>query len=190
MRDLTKNEQIKLLNYARKIIADSLSIENKIYVSEFNEDIFEEKCGAFVTLHITGALRGCIGYIKGVKNIPDTISDMAKSAAFNDPRFNPLSKNEYNQIDIEISVLSPIEEVDDISNIKVGRDGIIISRGYNSGLLLPQVPVEQKWDRDTFIEHTCFKAGLPGDAWRDKDTKIEKFSAQVFGEIKLDLINK
>lgn len=185
MEELTRNQKINLLKLARKTIYEYLSddeYKDGPDKDAFKDDIFKVKCGAFVTLHIKGALRGCIGYIQGIKPIPDTIIDMAKASAFQDPRFPPLSRSEYNDIDIEISVLSPIEEVKGVSNIVVGRDGLIISRGPRSGLLLPQVATEQNWDVFTFLENTCYKAGLPGDAWKLEDTKIEKFSAQVFGE--------
>jgi len=188
MKDLTKEQQIKLLNLARNTIAGALNTGMPDKKLDFSDEIFKEKCGAFVTLHIRGRLRGCIGYISGVKSIPETVSEMALSSAFRDPRFHPLSKIEYEQIDIEISVLSPIEQVKNIEDIVVGRDGLIITKGFNSGLLLPQVAPEQGWDRDTFLEHTCFKAGLPGNAWKMKDAKIEKFSAQVFGEKELGLV--
>lgn len=188
MIELNHEQKIKLLKLARKTIADSLNRSFDMNEQDFSEVIFGEKCGAFVTLHIKGNLRGCIGYIEGVKNIPETVKDMALSSAFRDPRFMPLSKDEYNNIDIEISVLSPIEKVNDISEIVVGRDGLIITKGYNRGLLLPQVPVEQGWDRDTFLTHTCYKAGLPGDSWKKGGVLIEKFSAQVFSEKELGLI--
>ena len=182
MVELDINQQLSLLSLARKTIADKLSIENSIISDDFKEKIYAEKCGAFVTLHKKGELRGCIGYIEGYKSIPDTIREMAVSAAFKDPRFSPLKADEYNSIDLEISVLSPIEKVNDISEIVVGRDGLIITRGYNRGLLLPQVATEYGWDRETFLEQTCRKAGLPANAWKDSSTIIEKFSAQVFGE--------
>ena len=187
MIELTKDQQLKLLKLARKTIAESLGMPQDTEL-DLGDEIFKEKCGAFVTLHIKGRLRGCIGYIQGVKSIPETIIDMAQASAFKDPRFPPLRKDEYSHIDIEISVLSPIEPVNNVSEIKVGRDGLIICRGLNSGLLLPQVPVEQCWDLDTFLENTCYKAGLPGNAWQQKGTKIEKFSAQVFGEKELGLV--
>ena len=188
MIELSDKQQIEMLRLARKTITDSLSIEYDPGKLDLDDEIYKNICGAFVTLHIKGSLRGCIGNIVGTKPVPETVAEMAKSSAFRDPRFNPLSKEEYNNIDIEISILSPIEIVNDVSEIVVGRDGVIISRGFNSGLLLPQVATEQGWDRDTFIEHTCHKAGLPGNAWTDPDTKIEKFSAQVFGEIELGLL--
>ncbi len=190
MEELNKEQQINLLKLARKIIFEYLTEKDMDEPPEeaFADSIFKEKCGAFVTLHISGALRGCIGYIQGVKAIPDTIKDMAISSAFQDPRFSSLTIDEYDKIDIEISVLSPIEVVSGISEIVVGRDGIIISKGARSGLLLPQVATEQKWDIFTFLENTCYKAGLPGDAWKWDSTKIEKFSAQVFGEKELGLL--
>ena len=185
MNELNKQQQTGLLNLARKTIADKLGVETDIKLPSFKENIFNEKCGAFVTLHMSGNLRGCIGYIEGIKSIPETVKDMALSSAFKDPRFSSLSREEYKKIDIEISVLSPIEKVNDINDIVVGRDGLIITKGFNRGLLLPQVAVEQGWDRDTFLTHTCYKAGLPGDSWKKKDVLIEKFSAQVFSEKEL-----
>jgi uncharacterized protein len=182
MIELTKSQQERLLALARNTIADSLKIAGAREAPELGDEIFREKCGAFVTLHIRGRLRGCIGYIQGVRPIPDAIREMAMASAFKDPRFPPLRAEEYNDIDIEISVLSPIEPVTNVKDIVVGRDGLIISRGFNTGLLLPQVPTEQGWDLETFLTQTCYKAGLPGSAWQQKGTKIEKFSAQVFGE--------
>jgi AmmeMemoRadiSam system protein A len=189
MNELNKEQQIDLLKLARKTIADKLDMNEDIQLPSFKEDIFNEKCGSFVTLHIKGNLRGCIGYIEGIKTIPETVKDMAQASAFKDPRFSSLNREEYKNIDIEISVLSPIEKVNDINDIVVGRDGIIITKGFNRGLLLPQVATEQGWDRDTFLTHTCFKAGLPGDSWKKNDVIIEKFSAQVFSENEL-LLNK
>ncbi len=185
MIELEKAQQIKLLKLARKTIADNLGIAENIEELTFEDDIFKEKCGAFVTIHIKGDLRGCIGYIEGVKSIPETVIDMASASAFSDPRFSSLTPDEYKKIDIEISILSPVEKVNDINEIVVGRDGLIITQGFNRGLLLPQVPVEQGWDRDTFISHTCYKAGLPADSWRKPGVVIEKFSAQVFSENEL-----
>ena len=190
MQELTREQQINLLKLARKTIYEILFEDKFENISEnvFTDNIFKTKCGAFVTLHMNDSLRGCIGYIEGVKQIPDTVVDMAKASAFRDPRFMPLTKSEYDKIDIEISILSPIEKVKSVSDIVVGRDGIIISKGGRSGLLLPQVATENNWDLTTFLEHTCYKAGLPANAWKDKDTVIEKFSAQVFGEKELGLV--
>jgi AmmeMemoRadiSam system protein A len=185
MIELNKDQKIKLLKLARKTIADKLGISEKLELPSFEEDVFREKCGAFVTIHIKGDLRGCIGYIEGVKSIPETVKDMAMASAFSDPRFSSLTSEEYKKIDIEISILTPIEKVNDVTEIVVGRDGVIVTKGFNRGLLLPQVPVEQGWDRDTFLSHTCYKAGLPADSWKKPDVIIEKFSAQVFSENEL-----
>lgn len=185
MIELNRDQQIRLLKLARKTIADNLGIDGNIEMPSFDEKIFNEKCGAFVTIHIKGNLRGCIGYIEGVKTIPETVKDMARASAFSDPRFSSLTPEEYKKIDIEISILSPVEKVTDVNEIEVGRDGIIITSGYNRGLLLPQVPVEQGWDRDTFLTHTCYKAGLPADSWKKPGVLLEKFSAQVFSEKEL-----
>ena len=182
MVELDKIQQESLLALARKTIAGKLNIDTGVNTGSFSDNIFREKCGAFVTVHKSGELRGCIGYIEGVKSIPETVTEMAFSAAFRDPRFAPLSKEEYPLIDLEISVLSPIEKVNDINEIVVGRDGLIISKGLKRGLLLPQVATEYGWDKKTFLEQTCYKAGLPKDSWKNSATLIEKFSAQVFSE--------
>ena len=184
MIELDQAQQTKILKLARDTIGYYLEYKKlpEPDFENFTDDIFMEKCGAFVTLHMDGRLRGCIGYIKGIKSIPETIIDMAKASAFQDPRFSPLTNSEYEKIDIEVSILSPIEVVKDISEIVLGRDGLIISSGMKSGLLLPQVATEQNWDLNQFLENTCYKAGLPTHTWELQDTKIEKFSAQVFGE--------
>lgn len=191
VKPLTVEQQKNLLSLARLTIKNALEKmppPEFDKMEEFHDEIYKEKCGAFVTIHKKGKLRGCIGYIVGVKTLPETIIDMAIASAFKDPRFPPLKKEEFNEIDIEISVLTPIQKVEKIEEIEVGRDGLIISNGYRQGLLLPQVATEYGWNREQFLEHTCYKAGLPGDAWKWANTKIEKFSAQVFGEKELGLL--
>ena len=135
-----------------------------------------------MTLRQDGRLRGCIGSFVGTGPLIDTVREMAISASTRDPRFPPLTTAELEEVDLEISVLSPLRQIDDPSEIEVGRHGIFITRGFHSGVLLPQVATEYGWDRETFLEHTCAKAGLPADAWRDPETQIEVFEAQVFGE--------
>ncbi len=192
MKELGVEQQKNLLALARVTILNALNGARprpEETAGEFTDDIFREKRGAFVTLHIEGKLRGCIGYIVGTREIPETITEMAIAAAFRDPRFPPLTRKEFEKIDIEISVLTPIEKVTNLDDIKVGRDGLIVSDGYHQGLLLPQVATEYGWNRDQFLEHTCYKAGLQGDAWKKKDTRIEKFSAQVFGEKELGMLD-
>ncbi len=139
-----------------------------------------EKWGAFVTLNKRGQLRGCIGNIISARPLITTVADMTEAAALHDPRFNPVQPSELKDITFEISVLTPIRTVKDVKEIVIGRDGIIITRGYNRGLLLPQVATEYGWDLQTFLEQTCRKAGLPASAWKEKGTTIEVFSAEVF----------
>jgi AmmeMemoRadiSam system protein A len=138
--------------------------------------------GAFVTLTIQGQLRGCIGYTSPVQSLCTTVRDVAFQAALHDPRFPAVSENELSKLNYEISVLSPLRRVVDINNIEIGKHGLLIKKGRNEGLLLPQVASDYNWDRLTFLQQTCHKAGLPTEAWKDKDTDIFYFSALVFGE--------
>jgi AmmeMemoRadiSam system protein A len=142
----------------------------------------KQSMGAFVTLHRQGQLRGCIGYMEAREPLDETVRDMAEAAALQDYRFHPVSPNELDDIDIEISALSPLRQVKDISEIEIGKHGIWITKGRNRGVLLPQVATEQGYDRITFLQQTCRKAFLPPDAWKDPDTIIEIFSAEIFGE--------
>ncbi|MGC8719766.1 MAG: AmmeMemoRadiSam system protein B [Thermodesulforhabdaceae bacterium] len=139
-----------------------------------------ERRGAFVTIHKNNQLRGCIGYVEGHRPLWETVRDMAIHAAFHDPRFPALSPQEFPFIDIEISVLTPLERLKDISDIEIGKHGLVVRKGFYSGLLLPQVAAEYGWDRETFLEWTCRKAGLPPDAWKSNDVEIYIFSADVF----------
>jgi MEMO1 family protein len=143
-------------------------------------EILKEKRGVFVTLKIKGELKGCIGYIRGVQPLYETVKEMAIQAAFHDPRFAPLEKKEWKDVDIEISVLTPMKKIKNINEIEVGIHGLYIEKGHNSGLLLPQVATENRWNREVFLEYTCWKAGLPNDAWKSPDTDIYIFSADIF----------
>ena len=142
----------------------------------------EEKRGAFVSLKKRGHLRGCIGFIEAKKPLARTVEEMAVAAAFQDPRFEPLKKAELMDVRLEISVLTPLRKVADVGAIEVGTHGLYVRKGSRAGLLLPQVATEYGWDRDTFLKETCRKAGLAPDAWRDPETEIYLFSADVFGE--------
>lgn len=139
-----------------------------------------KELGAFVTLKLGGHLRGCIGNVQGSGELFRTVWNMAQSAAFQDPRFPPVTEHDFEALEYEISILSPIEVCPDPALVEIGRHGLIMSRDGRSGLLLPQVPVEWEWDRETFLEQTCAKAGLPRDAWKDSDTTILWFEAVVF----------
>jgi AmmeMemoRadiSam system protein A len=177
---LTSQERHTLLRAAREAISARLQQREPRPVE--STATLKKKCGAFVTLHKHGKLRGCIGFVVGRAPLLDTVQEAARSAAFHDPRFPPLTPGELEDVRLEISVLSPLQPVRDPEEIEVGVHGIMLRQGYYSGLLLPQVATEQGWDRDTFLTHTCYKAGLPADCWRSADTVIEIFSAVVFGE--------
>ncbi len=136
--------------------------------------------GAFVTLKKNGRLRGCIGHIVGRLPLAETVCEMAQAAAFEDPRFPPVTASEFDDLDVEISAMTPLKETDAIEEIQVGTHGLYITDGRRSGLLLPQVATEYGWDCQTFLEQTCRKAGLPKDAWKASGTRIFTFSAEVF----------
>ncbi len=176
---LTENEKQILLLTARESITSKL--ESRIANYPRALDNLKEPLGSFVTLHIEGKLRGCIGHMLPVRALIEDIKILAKESAFHDPRFPSLSLKELEHIDIEISVLSPLE-VSSPEKVIVGKHGIIMKNGYNSGVLLPQVPVEQGWNREEFLSHTCRKAGMQMDCWKDPVTKIETFTAVIFGE--------
>jgi AmmeMemoRadiSam system protein A len=141
----------------------------------------EEKRGAFTTLHLEGALRGCVGYVFPTYSLYRTIAETAAAAAFHDIRFPPVTGEEAPLLNIEISVLSPLRPIA-AEEIEIGRHGLVITYGMRRGLLLPQVPLEHGWDRLVFLEQTCCKAGAPPDAWR-RGAVIEAFTAEVFGEL-------
>jgi AmmeMemoRadiSam system protein A len=141
-----------------------------------------EPAGAFVTLRLDHELRGCIGYIESSDPLSSVIDEVAEKAAFDDPRFPPLTPGEYPKIHVEISVLSPMKQIASIEEIVVGTHGLLIQHGWHRGLLLPQVPGEFGWDREEFLDNVARKAGLPRKAWQDEKTKLFIFSATVFEE--------
>lgn len=177
---LTDHDRLILLQTARESIGARLARRTPCFPPP--TAALNVPCGAFVTLKARGELRGCIGHITAAEPLVETVKEVALASAFDDPRFPPLAPEEWSRVRIEISVLSPFERITDVDRIQVGVHGIMIKRGYRSGLLLPQVAPEQGWDRDTFLTHTCYKAGLPCDAWKSPETRIEIFSAIVFHE--------
>lgn len=181
---LSDKERLFLLDIARKSIEASVNGESIPEFKPITERLKEPR-GLFVTLTKNGMLRGCIGYIQAIKPIYAAVSEMAVSAALKDPRFPPVSSKEVSQLSIEISVLTPLEKIDNPEVISVGRDGIFIKKGLYSGLLLPQVATEYGWDREKFIEETCHKAGLPSNAYKDPETEIFIFQALIFNEEEL-----
>jgi AmmeMemoRadiSam system protein A len=178
--ELTDEEKKILLKTARESI--SARFGGSPAVPAPCTQALRAPCGAFVTLRKKGALRGCIGYVSAAHPLQETVREVAVSSAFEDPRFPPLQRGELPEVRIEISVLSPFTRVSSVDEIRVGVHGLMVRRGYRSGLLLPQVATEQGWDRNTLLAHTCYKAGLPGDAWKSPDTTVEMFSALVFHE--------
>jgi AmmeMemoRadiSam system protein A len=179
MLPLTESDQQLLLCLAREALVESVrtgclpEIEKPVGAPE-------EKCGVFVTLHKQGRLRGCVGYVESAKPLFQTVRECALAAALRDTRFDPVEPEELPFLHLEISVLSPLQDVR-YNQIEVGRHGLLISRGNRRGLLLPQVAVEWKWDREVFLSETCRKAGLPEDEWR-RGARIQAFTAQIFSE--------
>ncbi|MFW9778286.1 MAG: TIGR00296 family protein [Candidatus Heimdallarchaeota archaeon] len=183
-----------LVKLARRVIETYLKNGIRIQIpKDAPQDLFDES-GAFVTLHTTigggtANLRGCIGRIESRNStlIQSTI-DSAIDAAIHDPRFPPVNETEMQQITVEVTVLTPPQRLI-ISNpeeyfhqIEIGKHGLIAQRGFNRGLLLPQVPVEQKWNIKTYLDYVCMKAGLPAEAWRHLETKISRFEGIIFTE--------
>ena len=185
--ELTKLEKEFLKRLAKEAIIAKLGnpafdgIEGRSLETEPPESrTLREKRGAFVTIKIDGRLRGCIGLIRAAKPLYEVVAEMALAAAFDDPRFAPLTDKELSQIEIEISALSPLVRVENLEEIVVGRDGLMIRLDMHSGLLLPQVAAEHGWDKTAFLEQTCLKAGLPKNIYKDKSAEIYRFSAEVF----------
>jgi len=174
-----------------KIARDSINAyfsDIELKVPDTIKKKFDEKQGVFVTLNIDGELRGCIGFPEPVLPLYEAVIESARSAAFSDPRFMPLSKEEFDKVHIELSVLTVPELIkvkkseDYLNKIKIGSDGLIIRGEYGSGLLLPQVFTEYKCNPKKALEMTCQKAGLSSDAWKDLKNKIFKFQAHIFEE--------
>jgi AmmeMemoRadiSam system protein A len=144
-------------------------------------EVLDQPGGAFVTLHHHGELRGCIGHIEANEPLGKVVTRCAVAAGSTDPRFPPITRTELDELDIEISLLGPLEPIAGPEDIAVGRHGLVVEMGWQRGLLLPQVATEWNWDAETFLSHTCHKAGLPRDAWKH-GAKLWRFDAEVFGE--------
>jgi len=192
MKLLNMSERKTLLRLARDTLETFLSTKDVPDPTTGKHELtplLKRKLGAFVTLTEQGKLRGCIGTIMGVTPLYESVMDNAIRASTQDPRFPPVTVAEAKKVHIEISVMnptagemSPFQKVKDVSEIVIGRDGLLLKKGFSQGILLPQVPVEEKWDRDTFLQGICRKAGLPNGAWKDPQAELYRFSAQVFGE--------
>jgi AmmeMemoRadiSam system protein A len=154
----------------------------KLEVSE-SDPLLNQKSGAFVTLNQHHELRGCIGNLTGNQPLYLTVRDMAIEAAVGDPRFSPLTASGLKEIEIDISVLSEMQKIDSADKIELGKHGVLVRKGYQSGVFLPQVAVETGWNKEEFLNNLCaHKAGLPAGAWKDKNTQLYIFTADVFSE--------
>ena len=178
---LSEEKRKLLLALARQAVVSAVRHEPPPQPLPF-EGILAERCGVFVTLHLHGALRGCIGVTESSEPLAQTVAHCAASAALRDPRFTPLGPAHLADVHIEISILSPPAPIQP-DQIVVGRHGLHVRRGARRGLLLPQVAVEHGMNRDVFLEQTCRKAGLLADAWRDSETEIWGFTCEVFAEM-------
>jgi len=185
---LSDSDGVVLVKTARKAVTEFLSNGNRIKLESDLKEKFSFNSGVFVTLNNPDGLRGCIGFPMPEEKLSHAIIEGAIAAATEDPRFPSVKTNELNDIVFEVTVLtSPVEIVvtdptEYLEKIKVGRDGLIIRHSFSSGLLLPQVPVEYGWNVEEFLQHTCEKAGLSRDTWKNESVKIEKFEGIIFKE--------
>jgi len=178
MIKITKIQEKELLDFARSIILNKFNNSQILELS--NSKIYDEKFGVFVTINKNNKLRGCVGFVSGVKSLKESIKYMAIKSAFEDNRFVPLTIEEISEIKIEISILSPLEKIESSDEIIVGEHGLYIENKYHSGLLLPQVATEYKWNREEFISNVCQKAGLADNCFTS--CNFYKFNAVIFGE--------
>lgn len=168
-----------ILDLARRTIVAAASGEKLPPVPD--REVFRREGGAFVTIKKGGSLRGCIGHFTGTGSLGKTVVEMAASAAVRDPRFSPVEPEEVENLEIDISLLSPMIPADP-ENVIAGEHGVYIKLGFRSGTLLPQVAKEAGWDSETLLSHTCLKAGLPSDSWRREGVQIFTYTAEVFCE--------
>lgn len=180
--NLTKEEKQFLLKTARQSIK-SLFTEVDVVKPDYEKyPVMKENAGAFVTLTINSRLRGCIGYIISENHLYQTVCDAAKQAATQDPRFPPLSENELDNLDMEISVLSQPFKMNGYDDIEIGKHGLIVDEMDRRGLLLPQVPVEHNMNKEEYLTAICQKAGLPKFLWKEKTLNLDLFTAIIFSE--------
>jgi AmmeMemoRadiSam system protein A len=177
-KEFSSEEHAILLTLAHQSILSALE-HREISLNPPSPHLSEPR-GAFTTIYFNSLLRGCVGYVFPVASLYRTVAETARAAAFEDARFSPITLAEAATLHVSLSILSPVKAIRP-EEVEIGRHGLVVSDGKRRGLLLPQVPVEHQWDRITFIEQTCRKAGLPLDAWQ-KGATIEAFTAEVFGD--------
>ena len=176
--EFSPEERRVLLRLAHEAIEAALG-NRRIDPTPPSEHLAEQR-GAFTTLHLRGKLRGCIGYVFPTQSLYRTVAETSRAAAFDDPRFEPVTSDEAPELKVEISVLSPLQPIAP-DEVEIGKHGLVVKQGSRRGLLLPQVPVEWEWDRETFLTQTCLKAGLAPDAWLH-GAELRAFTAEIFGE--------
>ena len=180
MSSLADREKQLLLQLARSAL--TLAVQEKPPLQDFPSEIFlHQPAGAFVTLHRRGRLRGCVGQLPGRDALAEVVAHCARAAALDDSRFDPVAAAELSEIEIELSVLSALEDVT-LESIEPGKHGLVVSQGRQRGVLLPQVATEFRWQAQRFLEETCVKAGLERDAWKSSATRVQAFTAEVFSE--------
>ncbi len=179
---MLNDEDAKILfRIAREAI--SSACRHQQYLPPAQEGkVLNRRAGCFVTIKKHGQLRGCIGNFQSSIPLYREVAQMAAAAATGDTRFNPMSIEELESAELEITVLTPLEKIEDIKQIEIGRHGLYIEKSFHRGVLLPQVASEYGWDRETFLAQTCIKAGLKMDAWRDQEADIYIFSGQILNE--------
>jgi len=178
---LSATESSILLEIAREAIVHHIN-QVDYAPTPREEKALNERSGCFVTLKQNGHLRGCIGNFQSQQPLYREVAQMAVASATQDPRFQPMQADELENFSLEITVLSPLEKITDTDQIEIGLHGIYIEKGFRRGVLLPQVATEQGWDKQTFLQQTCLKAGLPTDAWQMPDAEIYIFSGQIISE--------
>jgi AmmeMemoRadiSam system protein A len=185
MSSLAEREKQLLLQIARSAL--TLAVAGEPSLQEFpSDEILQLPAGAFVTLHRRGRLRGCVGQLPGRDALVAVVAHCARAAALDDSRFEPVTSAEVSEIEIEVSVLSALQDVT-LEAIEAGRHGLVVSQGRQRGVLLPQVATQFNWGARRFLEETCVKAGLERDAWRDPATRVQAFAAEVFSEAAVPL---
>src|SRR5262245_32050650 len=178
--EFSREERRAMLALARAAILSAFT-GSAVKLPEPQPTCFSLRRGAFVTIHVQGKLRGCIGVIEGREPLRDTIAHCAESAAFRDSRFSTLRPDEVGGLQIEISILSELAPLPP-DQVEIGRHGLLIASSHRHGLLLPQVAVEHQLSREEFLEETCRKAGLPADAWKQTGTQLYGFTCEIFQE--------
>jgi AmmeMemoRadiSam system protein A len=177
---LSEADRKAILELARQAVVEAVC-RGRLLKEIPKSGVFEQNCGVFVTLHVAQRLRGCIGVIEAREPLGDSIVQCAASAALEDPRFSATRPEEIKELEIEVSLLSPLQRIR-LEEIEIGKHGLLVEQGSRRGLLLPQVATEYQLDREQFLQETCNKAGLPGDAWESPETRIFGFTCEIASE--------